>query len=330
MLEGIMMKNKSQYSVAVRRPDGEIEVKTDEYVGIAGDKAWAKLPLIRGMVNFIDSMILGMKTLSWSASFYEDEEEEAKPGKFEKFLLKLFGEKAEKVVMGATVAFSVIMAVLIFMLLPYFLSGLFRKFIVSNTLLAIVEGCIRMGIFILYVALISSMKDIRRTYMYHGAEHKCINCIERGRALSVRNVRKSSRYHARCGTSFLMFVMVIAVLAHALMGWPNVWIRIISRILVLPLIAGLSYELLKWAGRSDNWLVKILSLPGLYLQKLTTNEPDEKQLEVAIAAMKAVLPENDTPYFEGLCDLNGEPLREEEKHQDKQQAEEEEKDESTT
>ena len=141
MLEGIMMKNKSQYSVAVRRPDGEIEVKTDEYVGIAGDKAWAKLPLIRGMVNFIDSMILGMKTLSWSASFYEDEEEEAKPGKFEKFLLKLFGEKAEKVVMGATVAFSVIMAVLIFMLLPYFLSGLFRKFIVSNTLLAIVEGC---------------------------------------------------------------------------------------------------------------------------------------------------------------------------------------------
>ena len=287
MLEGIMMKNKSQYSVAVRRPDGEIEVKTDEYVGIAGDKAWAKLPLIRGMVNFIDSMILGMKTLSWSASFYEDEEEEAKPGKFEKFLLKLFGEKAEKVVMGATVAFSVIMAVLIFMLLPYFLSGLFRKFIVSNTLLAIVEGCIRMGIFILYVALISSMKDIRRTYMYHGAEHKCINCIERGRALSVRNVRKSSRYHARCGTSFLfIFIRVESPVA-----------RVVVRVLLVPVIAGVAYEFIRLAGRSNNIVMRILSLPGKGMQMLTTKEPDDDMIEVAIAAVEAVF---DWRAFQGL------------------------------
>ena len=292
MLEGIMMKNKSQYSVAVRRPDGEIEVKTDEYVGIAGEKAWAKLPLIRGMVNFIDSMILGMKTLSWSASFYEDEEEEAKPGKFEKFLLKLFGEKAEKVVMGATVAFSVIMAVLIFMLLPYFLSGLFRKFIVSNTLLAIVEGCIRMGIFILYVALISSMKDIRRTYMYHGAEHKCINCIERGRALSVRNVRKSSRYHARCGTSFLLIVILISILAGALITTENTLLRIALKLLLLPVVMSVSYEIIKLCGRYDNPLTRAVSAPGLWLQRITTSEPDDGMIECAIAAVLPVLPEN--------------------------------------
>ena len=289
MLEGIMMKNKSQYSVAVRRPDGEIEVKTDEYVGIAGDKAWAKLPLIRGMVNFIDSMILGMKTLSWSASFYEDEEEEPKPGKFEKFLLKLFGEKAEKVVMGATVAFSVIMAVLIFMLLPYFLSGLFRKFIVSNTLLAIVEGCIRMGIFILYVALISSMKDIRRTYMYHGAEHKTINCFEAGDPLTPENVKKHSRYHKRCGTSFLVVVMIISIIVFMFINVKSMWLRLLSRVLLVPIIAGISYEFIMFAGRSDSKLANILSVPGMWVQRLTTKEPDLEMCEVAIRSVEAVI-----------------------------------------
>ena len=202
VLEGIMMKNKEKYSVAVRKPDGQIEVRTEVYRSIAGDSKWAKLPLIRGVVNFIDSLVLGMESLSYSASFYDDEEEQ-EPGKFEKLLVKLFGEKAEKVVMGCTVAFSVIMAVAIFMVLPYYISGIFRNFIVSNTLLAVLEGVIRLGLFTLYVVLISCMKDIKRTYMYHGAEHKCINCIERGRELNVKNVRKSSRYHARCGTSFL-------------------------------------------------------------------------------------------------------------------------------
>lgn len=297
VLEGIMMKNKSQYSVAVRRPDGKIEVKTDEYKGIAGDKAWAKLPLIRGMVNFIDSMILGMQTLSWSASFYEDEEEEAKPGKFEKFLLKLFGEKAEKVVMGATVAFSVVMAVLIFMLLPYFLSSLFRKFIVSNTLLAIVEGCIRMGIFILYVVLISSMKDIRRTYMYHGAEHKCINCIERGRELNVKNVRKSSRYHARCGTSFLFIVMVISIIFFIFIRVESPVARVVFRVLLVPIIAGVAYEFIRLAGRSNNIVMRVLSLPGKGMQMLTTKEPDDDMIEVAIAAVEAVF---DWRAFQGL------------------------------
>ena len=288
VLEGIMMKNKEKYSVAVRKPDGQIEVRTEVYKGIAADKPWAKLPLIRGMVNFIDSLILGMESLSYSASFYEDEEQDQEPGRLEKFLNKVFGEKAEKVVMGCTVAFSVIMAVAIFMVLPYVISGFFRKYIVSNTLLAIVEGVIRLGLFTLYVVLISCMKDIKRTYMYHGAEHKCINCIERGRELNVRNVRKSSRYHARCGTSFLFIVMIISIIFFIFIRVESPALRVLFRILLVPVIAGVSYEFIRLAGRSENPLVKLLSLPGKAMQKLTTKEPDDDMIEVAIAAVEAV------------------------------------------
>lgn len=287
VLEGIMMKNKEKYSVAVRKPDGQIEVRTEVYRSIAGDSKWAKLPLIRGVVNFIDSLILGMESLSYSASFYDDEEEQ-EPGKFEKLLVKLFGEKAEKVVMGCTVAFSVIMAVAIFMVLPYYISGIFRNFIVSNTLLAVLEGVIRLGLFTLYVVLISCMKDIKRTYMYHGAEHKCINCIERGRELNVKNVRKSSRYHARCGTSFLFIVMVISIVFFIFIRADSPILRVIFRILLVPVIAGVSYEFIRLAGRTDNPLMKVLSLPGKAMQKLTTREPDDDMIEVAIAAVEAV------------------------------------------
>ena len=287
VLEGIMMKNKEKYSVAVRKPDGQIEVRTKVYRSIAGDSKWAKLPLIRGVVNFIDSLVLGMESLSYSASFYDDEEEQ-EPGKFEKLLVKLFGEKAEKVVMGCTVAFSVIMAVAIFMVLPYYISGIFRNFIVSNTLLAVLEGVIRLGLFTLYVVLISCMKDIKRTYMYHGAEHKCINCIERGRELNVKNVRKSSRYHARCGTSFLFIVMVISIVFFIFIRVDSPILRVVFRILLVPVIAGVSYEFIRLAGRSDNPLVKVLSLPGKAMQKLTTREPDDDMIEVAIAAVEAV------------------------------------------
>ena len=287
VLEGIMMKNKEKYSVAVRKPDGQIEVHTEVYKGIAADKPWAKLPLIRGVVNFIDSLILGMESLSYSASFYDDEEEQ-EPGKFEKLLVKLFGEKAEKVVMGCTVAFSVIMAVVIFMVLPYYISGIFRNFIVSNTLLAVLEGVIRLGLFTLYVVLISCMKDIKRTYMYHGAEHKCINCIERGRELNVKNVRKSSRYHARCGTSFLFIVMVISIVFFIFIRVDSPILRVVFRILLVPVIAGVSYEFIRLAGRTDNPLMKVLSLPGKAMQKLTTREPDDDMIEVAIAAVEAV------------------------------------------
>lgn len=287
VLEGIMMKNKEKYSVAVRKPDGQIEVRTKVYRSIAGDSKWAKLPLIRGVVNFIDSLVLGMESLSYSASFYDDEEEQ-EPGKFEKLLVKLFGEKAEKVVMGCTVAFSVIMAVAIFMVLPYYISGIFRNFIVSNTLLAVLEGVIRLGLFTLYVVLISCMKDIKRTYMYHGAEHKCINCIERGRELNVKNVRKSSRYHARCGTSFLFIVMVISIVFFIFIRVDSPILRVVFRILLVPVIAGVSYEFIRLAGRSDNPLMKALSLPGKAMQKLTTREPDDDMIEVAIAAVEAV------------------------------------------
>ena len=287
VLEGIMMKNKEKYSVAVRKPDGQIEVRTKVYRSIAGDSKWAKLPMIRGVVNFIDSLVLGMESLSYSASFYDDEEEQ-EPGKFEKLLVKLFGEKAEKVVMGCTVAFSVIMAVAIFMVLPYYISGIFRNFIVSNTLLAVLEGVIRLGLFTLYVVLISCMKDIKRTYMYHGAEHKCINCIERGRELNVKNVRKSSRYHARCGTSFLFIVMVISIVFFIFIRVDSPILRVVFRILLVPVIAGVSYEFIRLAGRTDNPLMKVLSLPGKAMQKLTTREPDDDMIEVAIAAVEAV------------------------------------------
>ncbi|MBS6397277.1 MAG: DUF1385 domain-containing protein [Clostridiales bacterium] len=305
VLEGIMMKNKSQYSVAVRKPDGEIEVHTSVHEGIAGKRAWAKLPLVRGVVNFIDSLVLGMETLTFSASFYEEEEDQ-EPGRVEKLLLKLFGEKAEKVVMGCTVAFSIVMAVAIFMILPYFISGFFRNYIVSNTLLAVVEGIIRLGLFMLYVVLISSMKDIRRVYMYHGAEHKCINCIERGRELTVKNVLASSRYHSRCGTSFLFIVMVISIIFFIFIRVEEPALRVLFRILLIPVIAGVSYEFIRLAGRSENPIVKLLSLPGKGMQMLTTKEPDEDMIEVAIAAVEAVF---DWRAFQGyeLQDEEEEP-----------------------
>lgn len=282
-----MMKNKSRYSVAVRKPDGEIEVHTGEHEGIGGKSFWARLPFVRGVVNFVDSLVLGMETLTYSAEFYEEEDEQ-EPGAFERFLLKLFGEKAEKVVMGCTVAFSIIVAVGIFIVLPYFISGFFRNRIVSNTLLAVLEGVIRLGLFVLYVVLISSMKDIKRVYMYHGAEHKCINCIERGRELNVKNVRKSSRYHARCGTSFLFIVMVISILFFMVIRAESPALRVLLRLLLIPVIAGISYEFIRLAGRSQNLLVRILSLPGKGMQMLTTKEPEDDMIEVAIAAVNAV------------------------------------------
>ncbi len=295
VLEGIMMKNKDRYSVAVRKPDGEIEIRVSEYEGIGAKHAWTKLPLIRGVVNFVDSLMLGMETLTYSAGFYEEEDGQ-EPGGFEKFLLKLFGERAEKIVMGITVVFSIVMAVGIFMVLPYFISGFFRDYIVSNTLLAVIEGAIRLGLFVLYVILISSMKDIKRVYMYHGAEHKCINCIERGRELNVKNVRKSSRYHARCGTSFLFVVMIISIIFFIFIRVESPLLRVMFRILLIPVIAGVSYEFIRFAGRSENVLVNILSLPGKGMQMLTTKEPEDDMIEVAIRAVEAVF---DWRVFQG-------------------------------
>lgn len=288
VLEGVMMKNKDKCAVAVRKPNGQIEVQDMAYESIAGKSKFFQLPFIRGFFSFVDSLIFGTKCLNYSASFYEEEEPAKEPTKGDKFLDKVFGEKAEDVIMGATVVFSLVIAVALFMLLPYYLSELLTRFVRNTSLLSLFEGLIRILIFVLYVVLISLMKDIQRVYMYHGAEHKCINCIERGRVLTVENVMKSSRLHRRCGTSFMLFVMFVSIVLFFFIHVESrVW-RVVLRILLLPVISGISYELIRLAGRSDNALVQILSWPGMMLQKLTTREPDEKMVEVAIASVEAV------------------------------------------
>ena len=285
VIEGIMMKNKDMYSVAVRKPDGEIEVNLGTYRSIVKNKMLRETPLIRGVVNFIDSMILGMRTLTFSASFYEEEEE---PTKADEVMDKLFKGNAEKVVTGLTVAFSIVMAVGIFMILPYLLTTFLTNYVTDNTVLAIIEGVVRVGIFVLYVLLISRMKDIQRVFMYHGAEHKCINCIENGLELNVENVLKSSKHHKRCGTSFMFIVMVVSIIFFIFIRVTSPVLRVVIRLLLIPVIAGVSYELIKLAGRSESKFVQIISYPGMLMQRLTTKEPDAEKVEVAIAAVEAV------------------------------------------
>ena len=273
VMEGVMMRNADKYAVAVRKTDGEIVVKTEEYKGIVQNKKIRSLPIIRG---FIDSMVLGMSTLTYSASFFMDEEEEEKD------------EKKESVMMGLTIACSVVMAVAIFMILPYFLSQLFRKFTDSTTLITLLEGAVRLVIFFGYILLISRMKDIQRVFMYHGAEHKCINCIEHGMELNVENVLKSSRLHKRCGTSFLFIVMIVSIIFFLFIRIESPIWRVVFRLLLIPVIAGVSFEFIRLAGKSENKLVILLSKPGMMLQKLTTREPDASMAEVAIASVEAV------------------------------------------
>lgn len=285
VLEGIMMKNRDKYAVAVRKPDKEIEVSVDEYKSVIPWKSVTKVPFIRGIFNFIDSMVLGMKTLMFSASFFEDEE--GTPEVLtEEALAKR--EKRDKMIMNLTVAFSVVLAVGIFMVLPYFLSNILRKHIESRAVITILEGVIRVGIFLAYILLVSRMEDIQRTFMYHGAEHKCINCIEHGLTLNVENVRASSKQHKRCGTSFLFFVMIVSIIFCFFITAESQIMRVLLRIALFPLIAGVSYEIIKLAGNSDNVIVNLLSRPGLWVQNLTTKEPDDSMIEVAICAVEAV------------------------------------------
>lgn len=287
VIEGIMMKNKDDYATAVRRPDGVIEVQKETYVSMAEKVKFFALPFVRGIFSFADSMILGMRTLSFSAGFFEDDED-SEPGKFELWLDKTFGEKVEKVLMGFVMVFSVLMAVAIFMVLPLLISNVCRQTIGSETVMAVLEGVIRIAIFVAYIKLISRMEDIRRTFMYHGAEHKCINCIEHGKTLTVEHVRESSKQHKRCGTSFLIIVMIISILFFMVIRVDGVWMRILSRIVLIPVIAGVSYEFLRLAGRSDSPVVNMLSKPGMWMQNLTTKEPDDSMIEVAIAAVNEV------------------------------------------
>lgn len=285
VLEGIMMKNRDRYAVAVRKPDGEIFVQTEEFHSVTGRyKKLTTIPFIRGVFNFIDSMVLGIKTLTFSASFYEEEEEEKEFSEAE----QKKKEKKESLLMAGTIAFSIVAAVAIFMVLPYFLSSLMKPVVPSYHLRTVIEGFVRIGIFIIYILLISRMKDIQRTFMYHGAEHKCINCIEHGLPLTVENVRNSSRQHKRCGTSFLFFVLAISIILLLLIRVESPLMRVVVRIALLPVIAGVSYEMLKLAGNSDNPVVNLLSKPGMAIQKMTTSEPDDGMIEVAIQAVEAV------------------------------------------
>ncbi len=286
VLEGVMMKNKDKYAVAVRKQDGVIDVEVDVYQGIMEGSVLKKVPFVRGIFNFLDSMVLGMKTLNHSVSFYEDGE--AQETAADKVMGKLFREKAENVMLGMVTVFSIVLAVAIFMVLPYFISSLFEEYIRNTSVMAILEGAIRILIFVGYIVAITMMKDIRRLYQYHGAEHKCINCIEKGRPLTVHNVMRSSRLHKRCGTSFLFFVVFVSVIVFFFIRVEQPVLRVLLRIALIPVIAGISYEIIRLAGRSNNIFVRILSAPGMWLQKLTTKEPDREMAEVAIASVEAV------------------------------------------
>ena len=292
VLEGIMMKNKEKYAVAVRKPDKEIELKVEEHVGIGKAKIF-KLPFIRGVFNFIDSMVLGIKTLTYSAEFYEEEEEKEKVA--DKVTRTVFKEKAEAFLMGFTVFLSVCFSIALFIVLPHFISSWVENHynVRDKAVISILEGFVRIAIFLIYILLVSMMQDIKRTFMYHGAEHKCINCIEQGFELNVENVRMSSRFHKRCGTSFLFLVMFISIVCFIIVSaiLPEdlkLWQTTGVRLLLVPIIAGIYYEILKLAGNYDNLFIRIISAPGMWIQRMTTKEPDDSMIEVAIVAVEAV------------------------------------------
>lgn len=277
VLEGVMMKNNEKYAVAVRKPDGEIGIELENYQGVIHGSKLKEIPFIRGIFNFIDSLVLGMRCLNFSASFY-DEDDGKKNG----------DNGGGKLLTGIITVFSVVLAVGIFVVLPYFLASLTDGYLRNASLVAIVEGVIRIAVFLLYVCCISLMKDIRRLYRYHGAEHKCINCIEGGRSLTVENAMSSSRLHKRCGTSFIFFVLFVSIILFFFIRVDNVFQKVVFRVLLMPVIAGISYEIIRLAGRSNNIFVRVISAPGMLVQRMTTKEPDEDMVEVAIAAVEAV------------------------------------------
>ena len=287
VLEGVMMKNGERYAVAVRKPDGEIEVEIENYQGFLHGKKLKDIPFIRGVFNFIDSLRLGTKCLNFSASFYEEKEE--KEEDTDKPVSSAKGPgKAEKILMLFSTVLAVALALGLFIALPYYLTSLFEDYILNDSLMVILEGAIRIAIFVVYILAITLMRDIRRLYMYHGAEHKCINCIEQGKPLTVSNVMRSSRMHRRCGTSFMFCVLFVSIILFFFIRVDHMGYRLLLRILLIPIIAGISYELIRLAGRTDNFIVKILSAPGMLLQRLTTKEPRQDMVEVAIKSVEAV------------------------------------------
>ncbi len=284
VMEGVMMRNGDKYAVAVRKPDKEIAVYVKNTKSI--NDIWHKIPIIRGMVSFVESLVIGLGTLMYSASFFEDEEEVDRSKLSEDELKKL--EKKEKAEMGGTLVLSFALALGVFFAIPYFISLGLNRFVDSQALIAFVEGIIRIAIFIGYVVVISRMEDIRRTFMYHGAEHKCINCVEAGKPLTVENVRSATRFHKRCGTSFIFIVFIISVFVFMFITFDNTWLKLVARLLLIPVIAGISYEFIRLAGRYENKFVDAISKPGLLLQRLTVMEPDDDMIEVGIASVEAV------------------------------------------
>ena len=283
VMEGIMMKHKEKYAVAVRRTNNEIIVDVKEYHGVAPWKVAYKIPLVRGMFAFVDALVLGLRTLSFSASFFEEEGEEEVP-------MTAAQEKRDKLLQNMVMVLGVVLVLGLFIVVPFLFSSFFRNHIQSNLLFAIVEGMIRLGILIGYISLVSKVGYIRRTYMYHGAEHKCINCIEQGLFLNLENVRSSSKEHQRCGTSFLFFVVMVSIVFGFFINYfvDLQILQVVIRFLLLPLIAGTSYEIIRLAGQKDKGLVNLLSKPGILMQKITTKEPEDSMIEVAIVALEEV------------------------------------------
>ena len=300
VIEGVMMKGPGGYSVAVRKPDKKIEVKLVRHRSYGDKHPFAKLPFIRGVVNFAEALIVGLRTLNYSAEFYEEEEVETKADQLFK---DVFKEKAEDVMIGFTFLVSIVLAVALFMLLPAGIAEFIGKWVPNRAALSLIEGVIRLAVFIVYVVLISQMEDIKRVFMYHGAEHKTINCYEAGDELTPENVAKHSRYHKRCGTSFLFIVMVISILVFMLITAEQMWLRFVLRILLIPVVASISYEFIRLAGRTDNPVINALSKPGMWIQKLTTKEPTEEMIQVAIISVEAVL--YGKPYVDAVNQAQG-------------------------
>jgi uncharacterized protein YqhQ len=287
ILEGVMMRGRKMYAIAIRKPDKEIIVEKKDVKSQEDRPAICRLPIIRGAIGLVDSLVIGMQTITYSAEFLDIEEE--KPSKFDEYLQKKFGDKLNDILIGFSVVLAIALAIGVFMVLPTWISSFLDGFIPGSWALGIVEGLVRLVIFLSYMVIISKMKDIKRVFQYHGAEHKTINCFEHEQELTVENVRKHSRFHKRCGTSFLLIVMVVSMVVFMFVRVETVWIRVLSRVVLFPVVAGISYEFIKLAGRSESKLVKAISAPGMWLQRLTTAEPEDDMIEVAISAMKGVL-----------------------------------------
>ncbi len=292
VIEGVMMRGVDTISVAVRKSDGEIVIKTDPLNAVAR-MAWTKLPVFRGIFGFFDSLIIGMKALMFSAEFFDDGSGIESQSKFDLWVEKTFGDKADQILIWFSVFVSIGFVILFFMVLPVFVIGSLRPWIHNGMALSGLEGIMKLSLFAGYILLISRMKEIRRVFEYHGAEHKVIHCFESGKELTVENARTFTTLHPRCGTSFMLIVMVVSILIFSLISWDSVWVRVAWKLVLLPLVAGLSYELLKWSSRKETTLTRIIKAPGMAMQKLTTREPDDKQLEVALAAMIAVVSEKE-------------------------------------